>query len=137
VLSHRFSLGVVDELALRGVAIVGRPVARLLDDGLSVEVTRLCTDGTPNAASALYGGVRRTARAMGFRRILTYVLATEPGTSLRAAGVAASFPAASVRGAAWARPAVGAMRLGPSICRLWAEQGIRRHAGGRIITRLA
>jgi hypothetical protein len=71
LLGHRFSLGVVDELALRGVAIVGRPVARLLDDGLSVEVTRLCTDGTPNAASALYGGARRAARAMGFRRIDT------------------------------------------------------------------
>ncbi len=83
----RWALSVVDEAHLiRGVAIVGRPVARLLDDGLSCEVLRVSTDGCPNACSALYGAVRRVARAMGYRRCLTYTLAEEPGTSLRAAG---------------------------------------------------
>ncbi|MEP9376153.1 XF1762 family protein [Aquabacter sp. CN5-332] len=60
-----------------GVAVVGRPVARGLDDGLSVEVTRLCTLGTPNADSMLYGAARRAADAKGYRRGLTYILASE------------------------------------------------------------
>jgi hypothetical protein len=86
VRGHRFSLGLIGEGGLRGVVIVGWPVARLPDDGLSAEVTRLCTDGSPNAASALYAAARRVAREMGFLRIVTYTLADEPGTSLRAAG---------------------------------------------------
>lgn len=69
-----------------GVAVVGRPVARALDDGLTVEVTRLCTDGAPNACSMLYGAARRAADAKGYRRGLTYILASENGASLRAAG---------------------------------------------------
>lgn len=60
-----------------GVAIVGRPVARALDDGLTVEVTRLCTDGEPNACSMLYAAARRTADAKGYRRGLTYILKSE------------------------------------------------------------
>ncbi|WP_223290868.1 XF1762 family protein [Streptomyces avicenniae] len=84
---HRFSLGVLDGAdRLRGVAIVGRPVARVLDTGWTVEVTRVATDGCPNACSALYGGVWQTARAMGFRRALTYTQDGESGASLRAAG---------------------------------------------------
>lgn len=89
VRGHKFSVAVRDESgALRGVAIAGRPVARQLDDGHTLEVLRVCTDGAPNACSMLYGAVRRTALAMGYDgdRILTYTLATEPGTSLRAAG---------------------------------------------------
>jgi hypothetical protein len=69
-----------------GVAIVGRPIARKLDDGLSVEVTRLCTNGTPNACSILYAASRRVALDKGFRRGLTYILETEDGASLRASG---------------------------------------------------
>lgn len=69
-----------------GVAIVGRPVSRRLDDRLTLEVTRVATDGTPNACSALYGACARAAREMGYARIVTYTLAEEPGTSLRAAG---------------------------------------------------
>jgi hypothetical protein len=71
---------------LRGVATVGRPVARPLDDGLTMEVTRLCTDGAHNACSMLYGATRRAAIAKGFRRGLTYILASEDGATLRAAG---------------------------------------------------
>jgi hypothetical protein len=87
---HRFSIGVeavdVDGRVLVGAAIVGRPVARMNDDGWTLEVTRVATDGTPNACSALYGAAWRVCREMGYRRLITYTLATEPGTSLRAAG---------------------------------------------------
>lgn len=69
-----------------GVAIVGRPVARALDDGTTAEVIRLCTDGTRNACSLLYAACRRAAIAKGYRRGLTYILESEAGTTLRAAG---------------------------------------------------
>lgn len=84
-----------------GVAIVGRPVARELDDGLTVEVTRLCTDGTPNACSMLYGAARRTADAKGYRRGLTYILSSENGASLRAAGYRFLW---HVKGRSWDTP---------------------------------
>lgn len=82
-----FRLGVADEDGkVRGVAMVGRPVARHLDDGWTLEVNRVATDGCPNACSALYGAAWRAARALGWRKLVTYTLASEPGTSLRAAG---------------------------------------------------
>lgn len=83
---HRFSLAVAAEGIVVGVAIVGRPVARRQQDGYTLEVNRLATDGTPNACSALYAAAWRVAKAMGYRRLITYILAAEPGTSLRAAG---------------------------------------------------
>ncbi|MEY9839407.1 XF1762 family protein [Streptacidiphilus sp. EB103A] len=84
---HRYSLGVVDaDGILRGAAIIGRPVARALDDGWTVEVTRVATDGTPNANSALLGGCWRVAAACGFRRAITYTQSGESGASLRGAG---------------------------------------------------
>ncbi|MEU9912416.1 XF1762 family protein [Streptomyces sp. NPDC051001] len=84
---HKFSLGAITaDGRLAGVAIVGRPVARAYDDGLTVEVTRLATDGTPNACSALYGAVWRTAKASGHRRAITYTQEGESGASLRAVG---------------------------------------------------
>jgi hypothetical protein len=87
VVGHKFSIGVVGQDGeCHGVAIIGRPVARHRDDGFTLEVTRCCTDGTPNAPSALYGAAAKTAFAMGYRRIGTYMLKTEPGTSLKAAG---------------------------------------------------
>jgi hypothetical protein len=67
-----------------GVAIVGRPVARLLDDGWTLEVNRVCTDGTRNANSFLYGAVRRAAWALGYKKLVTYTLNSESGASLRA-----------------------------------------------------
>lgn len=75
-----------DNGQLIGVAVVGRPVARALDDGLTCEVTRLCTDGAPNGCSMLYAAAKRAAVAKGFRRGLTYILASEDGASLRASG---------------------------------------------------
>lgn len=87
VQGHRFSLGLTDaEGNLVGAVIVGRPVARAYDHLAVVEVTRLVTDGSPNACSRLYGAAARAAKALGYERIHTYVLASEPGTSLRAAG---------------------------------------------------
>jgi hypothetical protein len=71
---------------LHGVAIVGRPVARHLDNGWTVEVNRTCTDGTANANSMLYGAAARAARALGYRRLITYTLKSESGASLRGAG---------------------------------------------------
>tara|TARA_B000000441_G_scaffold95968_1_gene66722 strand:- start:465 stop:806 length:342 start_codon:yes stop_codon:yes gene_type:complete len=67
-----------------GVAIVGRPVARGLDDGYTLEVNRCCTTGAKNACSMLYGAAWRAAKAMGYRRLITYVLDSETGTSLKA-----------------------------------------------------
>jgi len=83
---HKFSIGLSNGESIVGVAIVGRPVARRLDDGLTLEVTRLCTDGTRNACSMLYGASWRIAKEMGYREVITYILDTEAGISLKAAG---------------------------------------------------
>jgi len=83
---HKFSVGVEQDGKLCGVAMAGRPVARALDDGKTLEVNRTCTDGTPNANSMLYGAVWRAAKAMGYERCVTYTQADEAGASLRAAG---------------------------------------------------
>lgn len=86
VVGHRFSIGVQSGGVLVGAAIVGRPVARMLQDGFTAEVLRCVTDGTKNACSMLYAACWRAWRAMGGARLITYTLATEPGTSLTAAG---------------------------------------------------
>jgi len=87
VRGHKFSIAVADESGtIRGVAIVGRPVARFLDDHWTLEVTRLATDGCPNAGSALYAAAWRATKALGYRRLITYTLSTESGASLRGAG---------------------------------------------------
>lgn len=86
VVGHLFSIGAIMGDKIVGIVIVGRPVSRMCDDGATAEVTRLCTDGTKNACSFLYGAAARAAFALGFRRIGTYILASEPGTSLMAAG---------------------------------------------------
>ena len=100
----RFCLGVATEDHLAGVAMVGRPVARHFDDGFTLEVNRTCTDGTANANSALYGAAWRTARALGYRRLITYTQEGESGSSLRAAGwrIVAERPAR----ASWAASSV-------------------------------
>jgi len=78
---------VVDEAGeIRGVAMAGRPVSRRLDDGTTLEVTRVATDGATNACSMLYGALRRAAVALGFVRLVTYTLPEEGGASLRASG---------------------------------------------------
>jgi hypothetical protein len=82
----KFGIGLELEGQLIGVATAGRPVARHYDDGLTLEVNRTCTDGTPNANSKLYGAIWRAAKAMGYRRCITYTQADETGASLRAVG---------------------------------------------------
>jgi hypothetical protein len=82
-----FSVGAADEDGtLRAVGIAGRPVARNYDDGATIEVTRVASDGTPNATSMLYGALQRASFALGYTRVITYTLATESGSSLRASG---------------------------------------------------
>ncbi len=78
----KFQLAVADESTIRGVAIVGRPVARMLDDGLTLEVNRTCTDGAKNANSALYGACRRAAWALGYTKLITYTLQDESAAHL-------------------------------------------------------
>jgi hypothetical protein len=98
----RFSVAVIDEAQLvRGVAMVGRPVARLLDDGFTLEVNRVATDGCPNACSALYGAARRVSKAMGYRTLITYTREDESGTSLRASGWVYDGP---IRARSWNMP---------------------------------
>lgn len=105
-----FAIGCADPLmpdeqlgeGLAGVVIVGRPVARGLQDDWTCEVTRLCIiPGHPNAASFLYSRAWRAAKAMGYRKLVTYTLVTEPGTSLRAAGLK---DVARVKGRSWHTP---------------------------------
>lgn len=81
-----FQIAISDGDKIVGVAIVGRPVSRILQDGFTVEVTRLCTDGTPNCCSMLYSACWRVAKNLGYRKLITYILNTEPGTTLKAAG---------------------------------------------------
>jgi hypothetical protein len=102
---HRWSLGIEDETGeLRGVAIVGRSVARMLHHRRRCEVTRLCTDGCPNACSALYAAACRSKKEMGYDVAHTYILASESGVSLRAAGW---YPVAESNGGSWSRPSRG------------------------------
>ena len=86
VTGHRFSIGCFNGDILIGVAIVGRPIARRIDQYNTVEVLRCCTDGTKNACSMLYSACRRAAKELGYSRIITYILETEKGTSLKASG---------------------------------------------------
>ena len=115
--SHKFSIAVNDGSKICGVVIVGRPVARAFDNGYTAEVTRCCTDGTKNTASMLYAAAWRAARAMGYRRLITYTLVEEPGTSLRASGFK---EIAKTKGGSWncpSRPRIDKAPLGQKL--LW------------------
>lgn len=82
-----FAVGLGRGDGVVGVAVVGRPVARGLADGWTAEVTRCCVlEGVPNGCSMLYGAAWRAARALGYRKLVTYTLESEAGASLRAAG---------------------------------------------------
>lgn len=96
-----FAVGLSEGDELVGVVIVGLPVARFLMDGYTVEVTRLATDGTRNACSMLYRAAWRAARAMGYRRLVTYTLPEEGGSSLRASGFKL---VGTAGGGSWNRP---------------------------------
>ena len=107
VQGHRFSIGVENDGKLVGVAIVGRPVARMTDQKNVAEVTRLATDGTRNACSFLYAQCARAAQAMAFSEIQTFILSSEPGTSLKASGWVNRGPSS---GGDWNRPSRGGRR---------------------------
>ena len=106
VVGHKFSIGCVLNERLVGVAIVGRPVSRYLDNGRTLEVNRLCSTGEKNVCSFLYGAAARAAKALGYEKIITYTLDTEPGTSLRAAGWACAGPAGGKRWTGKRKPTV-------------------------------
>lgn len=117
----KFGIAVNDGEKVVGVVTVGRPVARMLDDGWTLEVTRCCTDSTRHAASMLYGAAKRAARSLGYRRLITYTLAEEPGTSLIAAGWRSLYTTKDRPGGrSWnmpSRPRVDKAPLGPKT--LW------------------
>lgn len=96
----KFCIAVTEAGRLCGVVIAGRPVARTLDDGVTLELVRVCTDGTPNACSKLYGAARRAAAALGYWRVITYTIPAEGGASLRAAGFTL---AGTGKGGSWSR----------------------------------
>ena len=86
VIGHRFSIGCYHNGKLCGAAITGRPRARKINQRDTLEVLRLCTDGTKNACSKLYAACRRAVRELGYRQIITHILESENGTSLKASG---------------------------------------------------
>lgn len=86
VTGHKFSVAAAVDGEVVGVAIVGRPVSRYMDDGWTLEVNRLCTDGTRNACSFLYSACWSCAKNMGYKKLITYILDTENGASLKASG---------------------------------------------------
>lgn len=107
VQGHRFSIGCEHEGKLVGVVVVGRPVARMTDQKNIAEVTRLATDGTRNACSFLYAQCARAAAALAFKEIQTFILDTEPRTSLKASGWECVGPSS---GGDWNRPSRGDRR---------------------------
>lgn len=111
----RFALGAFEADRLAGVGIAGRPSARLLDDGLTLEILRVATDGTPNACSMLYGRLARVARLMGYARLITYTLASEEGASLRAVGAR---QVAEVKAQEWSRPSRPRGQCRPALARI-------------------
>jgi hypothetical protein len=94
----KFAIAAIDADRIVGVAVAGRPIARMADDGFTLEILRVCTDGTRNANSFLYSRVARIARLMGYRQVITYTLDHESGSSLRACGAK---PTACGRAGEW------------------------------------
>lgn len=117
VVGHRFSIRVVDGDETRGVAVVGRPVARAVNQRTVLEVTRLATDGTSNACSMLYSAAARIGREMGYEMIQTYVLETEHGASLKASGWERD--PTPTAGGAWKRSNGAARRTDQPTCPKW------------------
>lgn len=117
----RWSIGIANGHGLCGVAVCGRPKARMLPQYSIIEVNRLATDGTPNACSKLYGACAAIAKLMGFTEIETSILESEPGTSLKAAGW--KFLRWS-DGGDWNRPSRGNRRTDQPMCRkqVWGRK---------------
>ena len=122
-LSGLFAVGLDHNGALVGVAIVGRPVARMLQDGFTAEVTRTCLapDCPRNGNSMLYGACWRAARALGWRRLVTYTLASESGASLRGSGWRVVAEVAPSKG--WARASMAHLNRTPQD--IYGQQKLR------------
>ena len=84
VVGCKFAIGCQGDDGIVGVAICGRPVSRYLDDGKTLEINRVCTNGAANACSMLYGACCRIAKEMGYERVITYTLQSETGASVKA-----------------------------------------------------
>ena len=109
----KFRIGCEVNGELVGVVQLARPVARMLDDGQTIEVVRLCTDGTPNVCSFLYAKAARIAKEMGYSKIITYILDSENGTSLKASGW---HKEADTQGGSWNCPSRPRKTMAP-ICK--------------------
>ena len=121
VVGHRFSIGCEDERGnIHGAAIIGRPVARAIDQNRVAEVTRLVADGTPHVCSMLYAACARAADAMGYNMIQTTILDTENGTSLKAAGWKYDH---QIKGRDWNCPSRGGRRTDQPMCdkQVWVK----------------
>src|SRR3990172_139781 len=117
VVGHRFSIGCEDESGVvHGIAVVGRPVARAVEQYRIAEVTRLVSDGTPHVCSKLYAACARAAQAMGYTKIQTTILENETGISLIAAGWNLSHP---IKGRDWNCPSRSGRRTDQPICDKW------------------
>lgn len=108
----KFRIGAEVDGKLVGVVQVARPVSRMLDDGKTVEVVRLCTDGSKDICSFLYARAARVAKELGYERIITYILYTEPGTSLRACGWIED---GTTSGGSWDRPSRRRSTTAPTV----------------------
>lgn len=84
VIGCKFCIGLQGDDGIVGVAVCGRPVSRFLDDGLTIEINRVCTNGVVNGCSMLYGACCRIAKEMGYKRAITYTLQSETGSSVKA-----------------------------------------------------
>ena len=101
---HKFSVGVEHDGVMVGVGICGRPVSRHLDDGVTLEITRVCSDGTKNVCSKIYSSLVRAGKSLGYTRFITYTLETETGSSLRSCGFEKTH---ETKGESWNRPSRG------------------------------
>ena len=120
VTGAKFSIAISDGEKIRGVAIIGRPVSRMLDDGWTLEINRVCTDGAKNGCSMLYGAAWRAAKAMGYRKLITYTMREEGGSSLRAAGWKCVGEAG---GGSWSRRGRPRVDLHPTQVKIKWEKG--------------
>lgn len=122
----KYGIGAMHDDELVGVVSVGRPVSRHMDDGRTLEINRLATDGTKNACSFLYGRACKAAFAMGYERVITYTLAEEPGTSLRASRFV---EVRKTQGGSWDAPSRPRTDKAPTTPKLlWVRQA---EGGGR------
>lgn len=102
VARDKFRVACEENGEIVGVIQVGRPLSRMLADGFTLEVLRCCTNGRPNVASFLYSRAARIAKEMGYKKIITYILEEEHGSSLKASGWECE--ATGCGGGSWSRP---------------------------------